>query len=250
MKILENLKGMGINEFIYDDYYILEENIYLQFYRSSLYIKDLTNAMKRGKEVNFYILSNADKSKFENFKLDFFNHLLENNLSLTDFIKKVLCGEIIDTDTILIKSMKEKGVKTFNPFYIGKAMAQPTKWKIGNIVKAILSGQIYEGKCDSMLSDDYSRDAENNFYKGRIDLLELCKELIESPSGWWVSNSIKEVEKGTEISVNCYNHNNNTVYFNPTFFRVISFTKVEIFNNVVNMFEYKIKKNNSLRGVI
>lgn len=251
MKILENLKGMGINEFIYEDYYSLEENIYLQFYSSCLYIKDLTNAMKRGKEVDFYVLTNADKSKYENFKLDFFNYLLQNDLSIIDFVKKVLCGEIVNTDSILIENRKEKGVKVFNPFYIGKAIAQPIKWKVGNIVKGILSGQIYKGKCDMITSDDYSRDAENNFYKGKINLLELCKNLIEEPTGWWTSESIEESKNGIkEISVNCYNFNNNTVYFYPSCFREINFTKVEIFNNVVDLFEYKIKKNKNLRRVI
>ena len=53
--------------------------------------------------------------------------------------------------------------------------------------KAILSGQIYEGRCDGRYTDDYAYDAAVGFRSGvRLYLPSFAKELIESPSGWRV----------------------------------------------------------------
>ncbi|MCR3758475.1 DUF3846 domain-containing protein [Clostridium felsineum] len=214
MKLIKTLKNIDINDLGFEEWYSFNENVYFKFYNTSLRIFSLENAMKRGKEVSIYSI--YSKNHNNNFKTLFFSRLNDLGLSIIEFISKLKNKKVKETDEIGINITLEKGVRVFNPFYIPKDFKEPDKWKIQHIVKAILSGYVIKGECTRYLTDDYTYDAETNFGKGEIDVLELCKDLVENTSGWWVSKeeNSKDLNGYKILGVNCYSFNYNQIYFN------------------------------------
>lgn len=99
----------------------------------------------------------------------------------------------------------QKGVHTFSPFVEVKPIKEPTKWKTSHLAKAILSGQVFHGIIEGRYSDDYARDAEQNFGKGApVDLPGVARELIEDSSRG-IHISVSESKNGlTELSMATY----------------------------------------------
>lgn len=216
MKILDNLKEINLNEVDFGQYYIRKENICFQVYSYSIRIIDLTFALKRGKEVKgVCIYGKYEEHREFMGKLD---KVAELNGGLEEFTMKVLGdpGEIFkeleDVYNIGSRVMTKRGVDVYSPFYKQKDIKVPSKWKIGDIVKGILSGQISRGIINSIYTDGYYNDYLGDYGKGKLDLKDFCKKLVEEPSGWWCYFS-KEENETFEIKVNCGHHNNNTVYF-------------------------------------
>lgn len=249
MRIVESLKNIDINELTnHEEFYSKNENVYFKFYKDNLYIWEMENAMKVGKEVIQYCISNISIS---NFIENFFDYLYELQIkNIVEFISRLKKGQIKETEALKIKVSTQKGVRVFSPFYVPKPIKVPSKWKISHIVKAILSGQISKGQCEQKLSDDYSFDAATNFGKKPLNILEFCKELVEDPSGWWTHEDEKsEYPQLKKLSVNLHSFNYNSVYFDlnakP---RVVEFEHVvehvkefnlKYFNEGINCFNNK-----------
>ncbi|PJI10244.1 MULTISPECIES: DUF3846 domain-containing protein [Clostridium] len=213
MKLVKTLNNISINDLGFEEWYSFNENVYFKFYDNSLRIFSLENAMKKGKKVTRY--SVYSKIYNNGFKAAFLNYLNDLQLNIVEFISKLQEDEIKETSELGIRMTLEKGVRVFNPFYIPKKIKEPAKWRISQVIKAVMSGQIIKGKCTMHLTDDYAYDNSTNFGKREINVLELCKELVENPNGWWIKKE-KEVKEFKIVGVHCYNFNYNEVYFKET----------------------------------
>lgn len=223
MKIIESLKGVKIEDLgIVDWYnskqdtrqeftwYVKDQNVALHFYSSGLYVVNLVTALKRGAFVDQYIVTYEDLRD-----ASLYNHIAYIMKccykDLNEFVKEVMNFEIASVCEVQI--IEKRGIDVFTPFKEQKKIEIPKKWGVQHIIKGILSGQIKEGQCIQILTDDYSRDAENNFYKGKLDLMEFCKDLVEHTSGWRC-NVDKINEDGTiSLDVNMYSFNRNRLIF-------------------------------------
>lgn len=195
---------------------------YIHKYNGSMYIVDLTNAMKRGKFIKKYTIYKRLGSD-SNFYVSLANYCqsIKKDLTLNDFIKLIVEPMMKDQEELIIKQNGEKGemmgddsvtigfqmeddwVKGINmpdPYKIPsiKPLTKfPNKWKIADLIKVIANGQyIYLGR-DYKYTDDYAYDAA---YGGKIDYLNPIKmvmEMIEHPEFYksmWVTTPIKGTE--------------------------------------------------------
>lgn len=142
--------------------------------REAAYVVELDNAMKRGKECKCYsIYANGQ---------DIHLYLLNecNVRTPKDLYDLVRSGKELPAPGRL-SVREEKGVEVFSPFVSVKPLKEaPTKWKKGDLVKAIMSGQVFSGVLDQRLTDDYAYDAAVNFGSGRqIDLPGQAFDLVE-----------------------------------------------------------------------
>lgn len=241
MKIYKNLNNFTINDFAYKDCYSKEENIYFRIYSSSLKIKDLNNAMKKGQDVNIYSVS--FDYNYDSFLVNFSNYLLKNKLDFKSFVELLLNGNIPANNDISVNYDNTKGVRVFTPFAESKNIKIPAKWNISHVIKGIMSGQINNGECEMYLTDDYKLDAALNFRNGnKLDILDLCKDLVEAPSGWWINVEENKDNNYIALGVNQCSFNYNKVYFslNPVK-RNISFDDIK-YTPIIDFMKYKANK--------
>jgi len=101
----------------------------------------------------------------------------------------------------------------FSPFVKVKPIKVPKKWTLAHVWKAILSGQITHGKINMILTDDYARDAADNFHIDKeIDLMQFARELVTDPDGWRVYR-MGDSEDVIELGLSCYSFDLRTLYF-------------------------------------
>jgi hypothetical protein len=212
IKIYETANNFEIQQLGWEDNYFEKENAYIHMYNDSVLIIDLENALKTGKNCTEYRITAVNWN--QNFRCDILNFLSCNDISLSNFIEMLKGDSLPESfgETLEVRKSEVKGVRVFSPFAKIKNIKTPKKWNTGNIVKAILTGQIVNAKKDMYLTDDYAGDATNNFGKGEIIALELAKNICESPSGWWISVD-SENEKEITLSVNCHHFDYNTLVF-------------------------------------
>lgn len=180
--------------------YFAEENCRIQFFRSSIYITDLSNGMKTGKECNKKVFYTNNQN---------FGNLNEMRVTLNNQ------GFETFTDLLQAKSIPDfemerktvKGVRTFSPFVEVKPIKEPQKWTASHLAKAILSGQVFHGVSEGHYTDDYARDSERNFGRGgTVNLEEVARDLIEDrSSGLWFRHEV--LDSGiTEIGISTYSY--------------------------------------------
>lgn len=163
--------------------YYKDINAYIWCNYSSAVVIELDNAMKRGKECKTYrIYSNdGDASCY------LVNELKVNSpKELYDFVKS---GKELPGNGQLYVSA-DKGVEVFSPFVSVKPLEKlPEKWKKSDLVKAIMSGQVFSGALDQRLTDDYAYDAAYNFGSGRrLDLPGQARDLVEGCRDCYIRN--------------------------------------------------------------
>lgn len=56
--------------------------------------------------------------------------------------------------------------------------AVPTNWTMAHVKQALANGQFRNLRCDAQYSDDYARDAMNNYYAGSLDAMEFLARLV------------------------------------------------------------------------
>jgi hypothetical protein len=215
----EQTKMIGRNKIAKDSTIILEnggyyfEDIktYIHLYSDSIVLINIENALKAGKCCQRYSVN------YDNFKSNTTMYCDLVNAGVDTFFKLffAITGNFIQEINPMFKvcTGEIKGVRTFSPFVSIKPIKVPAKWTVSHIVKAILSGQISEGVKAGHYTDDYAYDAADNFGKGKqLDLLDLAKELIEHPDGWWCKVE-KAGKESIELSVNCHSFDYNKVTF-------------------------------------
>ncbi|MCD3319515.1 hypothetical protein G8V07_11535 [Clostridium botulinum D/C] len=198
--------------------YIKESNVRIQTFRDCMKITYLSNALKRGKTCTQIVIT-YEESTLDEIAYDLQEkYLSQNNRTLEDLLNELELLEIEDLQNAGFKvSIRDiKSIDTFSPFADIKPIDLPknNKWTKSHVVKAILSGQIYNGVVDSIYTDDYARDADSNYHEGEfLDLMEMAETLVEHGSGWNVR--FKEDNNGNiSLDVNCHTFDLNTLYFN------------------------------------
>lgn len=207
----ENLKDLRLFD-LRDENYIKEGNFYIKLYRDQLYIKNLENALKPGKNVITYGIESLTFG--EDFSIDLANYISDEKLTIEKFAHLVLSENLPENfkEKFKMFTRSEKGVKVFSPYVEVKEIKAPEKWTLPHVWKAILSGQMIAGEKKMRLTDDYAYDAATDFGKGSLDLIEFAKEIIEHPSGWHVWKG-EETEEKIKLSVNCHSFDYNTLVF-------------------------------------
>lgn len=198
----------------YKENYIKDLNIYVKIYSSSMLIIDLSNALKVGKTCTNYRVYAGENDWGNSFKSDFEIALMENKITFEEFIKNLL-EDKAEYENIRTSKSTTKAINTFSPFAEIKPIKVPIRWTLAHVWKAVMAGQINIAFKEQQLTDDFAYDASVNFGRGEIDAKELAKDLIESPSGWWVR--AEEEKNGVIwINVNCHHFNYNKVCFEVT----------------------------------
>ena len=91
---------------------------------------------------------------------------------------------------------------------------KPAKWTVPHVVRALLSGQFSNLKCDGKYSDDYAYDNAVNFHIGEFGQREgaavaFARRIIESPSGWWAYDR----DDSGRVSICCHHFDSNSFKF-------------------------------------
>lgn len=164
--------------------YYEDLNVKIRCFEYGLTVTELDNAMKRGKECKVYTLylenTNELIHNFMSQKLH-----IANPRELVEFLKS---GDTVP-DGAKIDTRFEKSVETFSPFVSVKPLEQaPAKWRKADLVRGIMSGQVFDGTLQQRLTDDYAYDAAYNFGEGRkLDLTRYANDLVGGHDGCYLS---------------------------------------------------------------
>lgn len=183
--------------------YFQDIQAYMEVRVQQICIVDLRNALIPGRECEQLVLQPYDPYSSECLYsgLNTFREVYEKF-----FVRRELPDCHVYASAL-------KSINVFTPFKEIKPIKVPAKWTLPHVWKAILSGQIYEGKCDGRYTDDYAYDAAVGFRSGvRLYLPSFAKALIESPSGWRVYADHTDGDQ-VQLSVDCYTFNLNTLQF-------------------------------------
>jgi hypothetical protein len=194
MKIVETQAEIDLND--HGDIYVRAENIKVWQGADSIRVTDLTNALATGTECRYVSIRNwKDSCGAVNHVRGRYREQLDEHT------------EDAQDGTLEIYTGTEPGRRTFSPFAVDRVKplkAKPGKWTIPHVIRCLLNGQ-YEGlKCNGVYTDDYAWDAAVDFKRGAIaDAVEFCRDIIKSPSGWWVS------EREGIVHICCHSFDSN-----------------------------------------
>ena len=198
-----------------EEMYFQAENVSVSAYNDRVYITDLENAMKSGKECKTWAFVCDLNSELW---IGEYIEMATDADSLSELVAFLREGkEVKEVDGLKVYCRESKGIRTFTPFVMVKPIKKPEKWTLSNVWKGILSGQITEGKIDGIYTDDYAMDAALNFRQGEMStegLKEFAKKLIENPSGWsaWSTEEDKDFPGRVKIHVSCHTFDMRTLY--------------------------------------
>lgn len=184
--------------------YYQDINAYIHMRPQRITITDLTNALIPGKECESITVEKQD---------DYSSLCLYSGCkTMRDLYERYFVKRELP-DGCKVYTRQRRSMETFTPFRPIKPIRMPKKWTLPHVWKAILAGQVYQGKVDGKYSDDYAYDAAMGYHEGRkLDLPTFAKELIESSSGWRVTATDTDGDKAT-LSVDCYSFDMNTLLF-------------------------------------
>lgn len=156
----------NVSLFEHRDAYIADLNIAFRSFGSgeSLYITELENANRNGKSCDKYAIYMRNRTTDEHVSIHLYNeHKIETIAQLYAALKE---GRDFG-NTVQVDKREQKGVETFSPFVEVKPLDKiPERWNKRNFAIAFLSGQIYGGHVDQVLTDDYGYDYATNFREG------------------------------------------------------------------------------------
>jgi hypothetical protein len=210
---IHEISRNGDTHFLKDQ--LLQVRIRFDCWGASIYVCDLTDAMKTGKtcrnvKVEFANTAHNDDEGFRGlfeFLAPFgtnFRALLDAQLALAWENNNYGFKQIIDGNRTTTRH-DSKSVRVYSPFAtLAPLKAAPAKWTVTHALRAIWNGQIERFRCTGRYTDDYAYDAAENFgirpvENGRA----FCKGIIESPSGW------RAYGNGAEVSISCHHFDNN-----------------------------------------
>lgn len=175
-------------------------------------ITNLSDALQRGKTCAQYTIEPVTWG--QPVDVDLVNYIWPRwgDPGIADFCATLFANKLPAdfADTFRVSRQEQPSIRTFSPFADIKPIRRPKKWTIAHIWKSILAGQITEGQTDMHLTDDYARDAADNFQRGQpVHLLLFAQRIIERPSGWWVQVT-REVDDMVTLSVNCHHFDYKT----------------------------------------
>jgi len=204
------------------EFYVNEPHVKVHFYNGSLFIVDLTNAMKTGKTCEHYSINwNGNdfypgKNIVEMFGYDlkvllrFLRDMpwAKNRWDSWEGINFNFFGDV----GYMIYKGEGKSVHTFSPYSIGELKPlkeTPAKWTLRHALRALFNGQFEWLRCKGYYTDDYAWDMAMNYRKGGImDAVAFAADIMEGPSGWWVSGREDNV-----VNICCHSFDNNEFKF-------------------------------------
>ena len=108
-----------------------------------------------------------------------------------------------------------RSVRVWSPFAkVNPLSEKPKKWTVTHVVRALLSGQFTNLKCEGKYSDDYAYDAAVNFHIGDFSThaVAFARRILESPSGWWAYQ--RDGHDDNCVSICCHHFDSNSFTFN------------------------------------
>lgn len=179
----------------------------------TLWAYDVTNAFKTGKScIGFRLEALGDEASN---RLQ--NYLAVVNYNIPAFIDWCASLDVdfesyndryVDKDRrISISKREPKGVETFSPLALShlKPLKEiPAKWSLSHVRRLLAAGQYSYCGTELRLTDDYAYDAASEFGKGECSGEAFLKELIESPSGWRVSQCNGSYQDGDNLAIWCH----------------------------------------------
>lgn len=182
-----------------------------QPYRSTYLIQDLSNAFKSGQSCPAFSLQYPHEDNWRELVQDVDGDMGELLARLMDQTadKGGIALPIAHGITVHRRSIP--GVNTFSPFHLNRFKplpAEPAKWTLAHMKRALANGQYEDLRCDGVYTDDYARDAERNYEVGPLKAMELLRNLIESSSGW------RTYAANGRVHVNCHHFDLNSFRLN------------------------------------
>ena len=182
-------------------------------YKDRVYITDLTNAMKPGRECASWCITSCD-----GVRVSMLGHGRLSALTLADLVLMLASNPALEIPGAEIYSQTEKGVRTWSPFAQVRPLQKlPAALTLRHVVNAIMAGQVTSACNEGDYTDDYAYDNAVDFNRGTLTvsgLLELCKELVEQPSGWHVFNFQQSVDGTCCIKLACHTFAYRTLTLN------------------------------------
>lgn len=215
--------GNFLNSYPRGGLYVQDCNIHVQRWSGfdDYSITDLDSAMQPGKACASYrIASRAGR----NGNLDVTNWIMRsfgNSLPLLLLFCNGLEWEstsygfeayhLVDGEfSIEINKRDKESKRTFSPFAkLPKLTAEPKKWTLPHVFKALLNGQFKNLRCKGVYTDDYAYDATVNYQQGDFSsaAADFVRRVMESPSGW------RTYGNNGSVSVCCHSFDLNEFTF-------------------------------------
>lgn len=206
-------------------WYFEDIRAYVCISTDTIYIKDLTNAMRRGLECPIYQLSvrssyslglNWDGTPICEHPIDLLVWLEEQRIPTIAALYQRI-QEPIEMEGIAYLIYSDRACSTYSPFVKVKPIQTPKKWTRAYVWKAILSGQIYRGKINHIYTDDYRRDALRDCYEDQElsmeNLIDMAEDLLTGRRTHSVG--VTEHDDGT-AEIKLYDlQSSYTLYYDP-----------------------------------
>lgn len=178
----------------------------------SFLILDVTDAGKRGATCPGLSINGQHEAP----ELAFWNDLLVDH---TPRLLEAATNQEIPKELekpyfrFYLEQKESKRILPLNLSVIKPLKAEPKKWTLPHVVRALVNGQFKGLRKNYYLTDDYTWDNAVNFREGEIsDAIEFVQDVVEHPGGWWASKD----SSGT-VSICCHSFDSNefTPVINP-----------------------------------
>ena len=173
----------------YEPCYVRNINCFVHEYIHNIRIFDLEYAGRKGEIVDQFCISPNNATRGESRILDLLG-IMHN--SPEDFIVALKRKNLYKDTTVIIGDFKvlryeQKSYKVFNPFcneLYPALKVIPKIWTAHTVVRALMNGQATNLHVSNRFTDDYAYDADNNYGRKMINIIEFCRDMIEDHDGW------------------------------------------------------------------
>lgn len=103
-----------------------------------------------------------------------------------------ICDVLDGTDGQRIFRRRYAGIQVFHAALLHRIKplkAVPTRWNMGHVKQALANGQFRNLRCDAQYSDDFARDALNNYYAGPLEALPFLERLVTAGADSYITSS-------------------------------------------------------------
>ena len=190
----------------------------IHFYNVYVYVRDITDAYVPGKicpklSLDYY----KDKDNPSNVYNLFFNKEsdLHEILQATTDQKVPEKDKYKEYKAYAVNHREYNKSMLFFPIYnmerIKPLKKYPRKWTLPLVIRCLVNEQYYSFECNGIYTDDYAWDNQNNCFRGpknKESVLNLCKDIVESPSGWRAWKDSKE----EKVHLCCHSFNLNEFF--------------------------------------
>ena len=174
------LDNGDVDLFKHHEAYIRDLNLHFRRYSGgdSIHITELQNAGKNGKACDKFAIFMRNGTMRDSVVCRLMNDY--DIRTISQLYAALKAGKEFDRE-IQVEKRELKGVEVFSPFAETKPLPKiPERWNKRNFANALLSGQIYGGRIDQRLTDDYAYDYAYNYMEGTpIDVIRAARNAVE-----------------------------------------------------------------------